>query len=263
MKKNQAKSFNKSLFYLSLFLTTGVFLLPKTAHLAGITSEKIIELTNKKRLEFSTSPLESNALLTKAAAAKAAAILDSQKFEHDVDGKKFSSWIRETGYNYSYVGENLAINFNESEDIIKKWLASPSHRDNLLNPRYKEIGIAVTEGIFHGENTAVVVQIFADPVSSIALSEISSPLSGTIYETGNGLVKDKLLTNSKSNGFFLGENYLDSAGYRINEMNNFFVQPLYRKQTFFFHFISFLIAGIFASLYFAYFNLKPEAIDAA
>jgi hypothetical protein len=73
--------------------------------------------------------------------------------------------VRDTGYKYSFVGENLAIDFDENEDVIDAWMASVSHRKNILNARYEEIGIAAVEGIFMGEKTIVVAQIFAEPAT--------------------------------------------------------------------------------------------------
>jgi hypothetical protein len=161
----RAKS-NKLLFLSSLMaVTAGIFLLPQTAQMAAITPEKILEFTNKERARAGLSELQPDKNLARAAAAKAEAILESQTFDHTIKGKKFSAWIKETGYEYSSAGENLAIDFITSEGVLKAWMASPEHRENILNGDYREIGLAVLEGKFEGQKTVVVAQIFGAPKS--------------------------------------------------------------------------------------------------
>ena len=92
-----------------LFLIVGVFLLPGLAEASMISDENIINLTNKTRLEFGLDELNANQLLSKAAYDKAEAIFSEQAFKHNLQDKKFSNWIKETGYEYQSVGENLAI----------------------------------------------------------------------------------------------------------------------------------------------------------
>lgn len=146
-----------------IVIMIGVFLLPKTGYLANITSDKLIELTNEKRIEAKLEPLTSNPLLEEAARAKAQAIIQSQEFNHEISGRKFSAWIKEAGYEYSIVGENLAIDFVTNEGVLKAWLQSPNHRKNIFNDEYQEIGLATAEGDFQGQSTIVVVQIFGAP----------------------------------------------------------------------------------------------------
>jgi hypothetical protein len=146
----------------------GIFLLPKTALMASITPEKIISLTNAERNRSGLSALDVDDQLTQAARAKAQAILDSQTFDHTINGKKFSSWIKATGYQYNLVGENLAIDFVTSEGLLRAWMGSPAHRENILNHEYDDIGVGVAEGTFAGQKTIVVAQIFGDPMVKAA-----------------------------------------------------------------------------------------------
>jgi len=155
----------KIIFSLLIGLLIGIFLLlsSPTAYLSDITPQKIIELTNKERQKRNIKPLTANQLLTKAAYQKAKDIFKSQSFQHNINNKKFSLWIKEVGYQYIYVGENLAIDFYTSEGVINAWLKSPTHRENLLNPNFQEIGVAVIDGKFEGHDAILVVQIFGTP----------------------------------------------------------------------------------------------------
>jgi hypothetical protein len=76
------------------------------------------------------------------------------------------NWIRETGYDYSYAGENLAVHFIEAEDVQAGWLASPSHRANIVNTHYLETGIGIASGQFEGSPSIMVVQLFGTPIAA-------------------------------------------------------------------------------------------------
>lgn len=146
----------------------GIFLLPQLAYLSTITPERIIELTNQERRSAGLNQLTSNQLLTEAAINKGKDILETNNFKHTINDKKFSAWIREAGYNYSYAGENLAIDFMTSEAVLDAWKKSALHKKNLLNPYYQEIGIGAVKGKFRGQDTILIVQIFGAPATAIA-----------------------------------------------------------------------------------------------
>lgn len=148
-----------------LLIIIGLLFLPKIAYMTSVDSETLIELTNNEREKEGLNKLTANQLLAKAAHEKADAIINNQTFQHNIKDKKFSSWIRDAGYQYSYVGENLAMDFSSCEGIMKAWSESELHKKNILNPRFTEIGMAVIDGEFNGEMTTIVVQIFGEPLS--------------------------------------------------------------------------------------------------
>ena len=175
--KNEYKRQISLNFKLSLLSTLiGIFLWPHLAYLSAITPEEIIALTNQERELAGLNALTANQLLTQAAIAKGKAILKSQTFKHSIDNKKFSSWIRDVGYNYSYAGENLAIDFLTSQTVVEAWKNSPMHKKNLLSHYYREIGVAATQGKFQGQDTTVVVQIFSSP--AVGSVQLLTPDSG-------------------------------------------------------------------------------------
>jgi hypothetical protein len=147
-----------------LAVMLGIFLLPKTAQMASITPDKILELTNRERFNAGLNSLRTDDRLTTAAVKKAEAILTNQIFDHTINGRKFSAWIKDAGYKYSLAGENLAIDFITSEDTVKAWMASINHRENILSKEYSDTGIAIAEGKFAGQNTIIVAQIFGAPL---------------------------------------------------------------------------------------------------
>jgi hypothetical protein len=143
-------------------LIVGVFLLPNSAAFASdITPENLIKLTNEERAKYNLSPLSFNDQLEKAATNKAYHLLQGQYFAHtSPEGRTFSLWIKDVGYNFVYAGENLAMDFMTAEGTIKAWMKSESHKKNILNPFYNEIAISTQEGEFEGRPTIMVAQLF-------------------------------------------------------------------------------------------------------
>ena len=197
-------------YFGSLFIILiGIFLCPKIAYLSTITPENIIEFTNQERTQNNLNILTFNSTLQQAAEAKAQAILESGQFQHNIGAKRFSDWIKEAGYKYSYVGENLAIDFVTSEGVMNAWLNSPAHKKNILNSYYEEIGVAVKEGIFDGQNTIIVAQIFGAPPLGAARGQASdfqfqnytaseNYLPYYLSSSEQSLSQEKLLTHAAS-----------------------------------------------------------------
>ncbi len=128
---------------------------------ANIDQRKLIELTNIERQKNGLTLVSENTALNKAAALKAQNMFDENYWAHFApSGKTPWDFILSTGYKFTYAGENLAKNFYNSDDVVTAWMNSPTHRDNLLNPKYKDIGIAVVEGNLNGQKTTLVVQEF-------------------------------------------------------------------------------------------------------
>lgn len=167
------------LFYWSLlisFLKMTLFLLylylPYNSLFAEITKSILLELTNKTRMEAGLMPLKENVILSEAASQKSQDMLTQNYFSHkSPDGFYVWDILKKLGYAYKSAGENLAIGYLDSEEVHQAWLASPSHRANILNPQFQEIGLAVAKGKFEGNNVYVVVQIFGTP-KAITTKEI-------------------------------------------------------------------------------------------
>lgn len=126
-----------------------------------LDQKKLIELTNLERQKMGLSPVAENSALDQAAQLKAQNMFAENYWAHfSPSGKTPWDFILGSGYKFSFAGENLAKNFQSSEEVIKAWMASPTHRDNLLNPRYKDIGMAVSDGVLNGQKTLLVVEEF-------------------------------------------------------------------------------------------------------
>lgn len=156
------------LLILKVIIIPFYLLFPKSSFFADISKNFLIQLTNIERENLKIPPLRENALLDQAAYLKAQDMMKNDYFSHQSpQGLTPWFWFKETGYNYKFAGENLAIGFLDSEEVFKGWLESPSHKNNILNPNYKDIGIAVLKGDFSGNDTTVVVQLLGTEQSIV------------------------------------------------------------------------------------------------
>lgn len=132
-----------------------------------LLKSKVIEETNLQRQQNGLSALKENAKLDLAASTKANDMFLNQYFEHEspsgIDPGKLVSSYR---YDYIIAGENLILgNFSSEKEVLEKWMASPGHRENILNSRYVEIGVAIIKGTYKDETVWIGVQEFALPLS--------------------------------------------------------------------------------------------------
>jgi uncharacterized protein YkwD len=131
---------------------------------SNISPDKIVELTNQKRAEQGLSPLNVNGLLNEVAQRKAGDMFAFNYWAHiSPSGRDPWFFFKEAGYRYVYAGENLARDFMDSGAVVEAWMNSPTHKDNLINSQYKEIGVAVVNGTLNGVETTLVVQVFGTP----------------------------------------------------------------------------------------------------
>ncbi len=155
------------------FLNFYLLLQPSVLGFASnITPERIIEITNQKRGEQGLPPLNIDTKLNDAAQRKAGDMFAFNYWAHtSPSGRTPWTFFNEAGYKYLYAGENLARDFMNPEAVVDAWMNSPSHRDNLMNPNYKEIGIAVVNGTLNGVETTLVVQLFGTPTPAPSLKK--------------------------------------------------------------------------------------------
>ncbi len=157
-------------FVLSLILI-GAFLCTRTltgtalptilGFASSITPSQVVEQTNVQRQSLGLSPLATNTLLDQAAAAKGNNMCAQQYWAH-ISPSGTTPWvfIKNAGYQYAVAGENLARDFADTGSMIGAWMASPTHRANIVNDRYRDIGVAVVDCRLLGSDTALVVQMF-------------------------------------------------------------------------------------------------------
>ena len=130
-----------------------------------VTQSDLYTLTNKARADNELPALKINPELEKAAQLKLQDMGSFGYFGHvSPQGITPWAWFEKARYDYQAAGENLAMDFNSSSDVMRAWLASPDHRQNILYPNFTEIGIVTGTAIIDGRSRTVVVQEFGQPV---------------------------------------------------------------------------------------------------
>lgn len=158
---------------------------------AFIKPEEVVRLTNIEREANGLGTVSLDPKLSEAAAQKAADMVARDYWAHvSPIGTQPWSFVTGAGYSYRYAGENLARDFSDATSVVKAWMASPSHRENLLNPRYQDIGIAVIDGKLGGHETTLVVQIFGSKLSATGVvGSAATALVAKAAESSNENVK--------------------------------------------------------------------------
>lgn len=166
----------------SLFLFISVFLLGssagssffihKTVLGAEIASSVLIDLTNESRIAYNQQPLLRSSKLDEAATLKGNDMAANEYFSHNSPtGITPWYWFNKVGYKFLYAGENLAINFTDSSNLEEAWLNSPTHRANIMNVEFREIGMATIQGMYKDYPTIYVVQMFGTPAYGKTVTE--------------------------------------------------------------------------------------------
>lgn len=126
-----------------------------------IHEQEIVSLTNQQRRAEGLNELTYSEELAKAAQLKAESMFTLDYWAHIApNGTTPWVFIEQAGYDFYAAGENLARDFNDSESVVKAWMKSPSHAENILGSLYADIGVAVVNGELAGSETTLVVQMF-------------------------------------------------------------------------------------------------------
>lgn len=132
-------------------------------------AQNILTLSNQKRHGAGLPDLSENSTLSTAAESKLNDMFAKNYWDHTgPSGETAWDFIEKSGYRYSLAGENLARGFANSKPAIEAWMASETHRSNILNTRFREMGLAVGIGKIGGNTTTVIVQLFGEPKTIFA-----------------------------------------------------------------------------------------------
>ena len=235
----------KNILILVVFLEIFAFLIPtftyinRTGGMAAVISAVLANLTNEERQAQNLQTLAVSPILNKAAEMKAADMATKSYFAHtSPEGKTPWYWLDQAGYKYQYAGENLAINFSDSKDVTNAWMASPTHRANIIKGNYSEIGTGIAIGMYEGRKTIFVAQVYANPFPEIpSPTEFPQPdikkiptydVSG-IVDVSEGKISDVKEETTKVLGTELGTEIVTNTETVDNATNP--IEPV-QKPTF-------------------------------
>lgn len=131
-------------------------------------ADQVLQLVNLERATANLSPVVWNRRLERIAGDYACRMIEESFFGHldPLTGRSPGDRALAGKYAFYSVGENLAAGQESAADVMKVWMESPSHREIILDPSWKEVGIAVRSG---GEYSLYWVMEFGDPADLLTL----------------------------------------------------------------------------------------------
>lgn len=105
----------------------------------------LLELHNQQRVSYGLTPFNNVEELDMAAQLHNDFMAETNRLTHDEPGRPLGYRISEQGYNWNYIGENIAMGQRTPEEVMRSWMSSSGHKSNILNPNFKDIGFGVTE----------------------------------------------------------------------------------------------------------------------
>lgn len=108
--------------------------------------QQILTLVNLERKKANLQPLTLNSQLAQAAQNHTNDMVSKSYFSHtSPSGGTMTSRVNATGYKYSAIGENIAAGSGTATATMTQWMNSPGHRANILNPKFRELGVGYAQ----------------------------------------------------------------------------------------------------------------------
>lgn len=133
-----------------------------------LSTSRALQLVNEARARgarcggryFPPAPaLQLSGVLAGVALGHAVDMADHGYFEHtDRSGESPADRVRAVGYKERLVGENIAYGTESIDETVQGWLDSPDHCENIMDPRFAEMGVADAAG-----RGLYWVQLLAEP----------------------------------------------------------------------------------------------------
>ncbi len=166
--------YGAGLLLVKILIVGSILILPSTNFYSSIAAERLAYLINQERQSQNLEPLSFNATLNSTANLKINDMLAQDYFEHiSPAGIAPWFWFKQAGYNYEYAGENLAMDFFDTDKVFAAWMNSPTHRDNILNPNYREMGLAVKAGQVQDHEATLAVLVFGSQAQTKTIAKTS------------------------------------------------------------------------------------------
>lgn len=153
------------------------------AYASSMSVGALLADTNAQRSSNGVSSLTLNDKLDAAAQAKANDMASRNYWSHNTpEGNPPWVFVSNQGYSYQKLGENLAAGFSDEQSTISGWMASPPHRENLLDPSFTEVGFGYANNPDYtsagGGPMTIVVSFYGKPqVLASSVNQIGPPVS--------------------------------------------------------------------------------------
>lgn len=151
------------------------------AYATEISNNELLNATNERRQQHGKQNLKLNKALSDAAQAKAQDMAERNYWSHIApDGTPPWEFIDKTGYTYAKAGENLAYGFATSSETVTGWMNSQSHRENMLDDAYIDVGFGLVNSANYNNagKATIVVAMYAQPSSLMNQTTANSDQQG-------------------------------------------------------------------------------------
>lgn len=145
-----------------------------------ITPQVLLNETNQERASRKAPQLSIHPALNQAAAAKARDMATNNYWSHRTpSGEEPWIFIDNADYAYQSAGENLAYGFSNSSAVIDGWMQSESHKLNMLDPEYSNVGFGVARSNDFNEQgpATIIVAFYATPEAAPSTKDKNPGLS--------------------------------------------------------------------------------------
>ncbi len=128
-----------------------------TAPTSADFEQQVVERVNQERDAQGLAPLKRNVLLDSSSNTHSDNMANRDFFAHcdlDLVTSPFDR-ITAAGYAWINAGENIAAGYTTSTAVMDGWMGSPGHRNNILSPKYREIGVGYTNATIDFSNVRI------------------------------------------------------------------------------------------------------------
>ena len=118
----------------------------------------VVCLINQQRTERGLPALRANVDLDHSAQHWTHVMVTRHEFTH---GSNFAGRISAAGFHWSQAGENIAAGFQTPSSVVRGWMGSAGHCENILSPSYREVGTGVSAAAPYSAYRGTWTQDFA------------------------------------------------------------------------------------------------------
>ncbi len=112
----------------------------------------VVCLINQERALHHLPALQASPLLNSSAQGWTNAMVSADQFTH---GTNFAGRISAAGYVWRSAGENIATGYSTPRAVVRAWMASTGHCQNILNPTYRNVGTGISVRVVRGFATGI------------------------------------------------------------------------------------------------------------
>lgn len=158
---------------------------------ANLDEKLVFKLVNDEREKMGLTLLVWDDNLLKSATNKIDDMCEKKYWAHtSPDGKEPWSFIKAVT-DYGEAGENLGKDFVNASELVRSWMTSPTHKENIIKGVYRKSAVAIKRCDLYGVSTQLIVQHFTSPpvVNSTVVNDPNAPIHCNIHpDCGGGTI---------------------------------------------------------------------------